>query len=180
MTELTDLQALAVAEASRKLFESVTKTRTPGNLREQEDDRLHEDWERDGTDRRRIYIGGRLVGTLSARIKAADVHDEAVITDYDAAIDWLAADSDGRNIFMSWLCSPSSKSLTDRVLRYMKAEGVKPDGFEMRPVPEPARWDGTVLTGCKPKDVAQALGDALPQAMASVAALPDREEIDNG
>ena len=164
--ELTDLQRLAVADAMGKAIKTMTNPRGGAHgaptLRTEADDALRRDYEEDGTDRRRISIGGVDVGTLSARVSKPERGTRVVVEDKVALMDWLG--EDGSDVFDE---VTRTDEFTDLVLKVAQGLGVLPDGCRVEDYERPARWLGTTLR-VDPAKVGQALGPWLPEAVAGL------------
>lgn len=161
--ELTGIQTLAVAEAMGKAIRDATNPRGGAhgapNLRTEQDDALRYEYEENGTDRRRIIIGGVEVGTLSARISKAESGTRVVVRDADALVRWLR-ESDGGLDALARLVAIARED----VIKAATADGELPDGCAVEDYQKPAQWLGTVLR-VKPEKVGEALGAELPSAV---------------
>ena len=165
MTELSDIQRLAVAEAMGKAIKGVTNPRGGAHgaptLRTECDDALRADFEQDGTDRRRIVINGQEVGTLSARLSKPESGTRVVLDkDYDL-VDWLRHSDGGFDALLRIVRDPKTR---DAVVAAATADGELPDGCRVESYDKPAAWLGTALR-VDPKKVGAALGAELPSAV---------------
>ena len=171
--ELTDIQKLAVFQAAMKVIGAETKTGVHENLRGRVDDELVREFGENGTDRRRITIGGKSVGTLTITMTEPKEVREVAIENYRELIKWLTETDDGIDLLWTFICSREVTSLLKCIEDVLVVDGIIPDGCVVRTHKEPPRVKGTVLRGCKPQDIADALGDALPEVMTEVLALPE-------
>lgn len=174
--QLTDLQRLAVFQAAMKVISTETKTGVPYNLRGRVDAELVRDFNENETDRRRITIGGRDVGTLTITMTEPKEVREVGIENYREFIKWLTETEDGVDLLWTFICSREVTPLLKCIEDVLVVDGIVPDGCVVRTHNEPARVKGTVLRGCKPIAIASALGDALPDVMADILILPDKGE----
>ena len=165
MTELSDIQRLAVAEAMGKAIKDVTNPRGGAHgaptLRTECDDALRADFEQDGTDRRRIVINGQEVGTLSARLSKPESGTRVVMQDEGALLHWLRTTDGGRDALGRLL---ADYRLRDAIIDACTADGELPDGCRVEDYERPAQWLGTTLR-VDQKKVGTALGAELPSAV---------------
>lgn len=165
MTELTDIQRLAVAEAMGKAIKDMTNPRGGAHgaptLRTECDDALRADFEASGTDRRRIVINGTEVGTLSARLSKPESGTRVVVDDEKALVRWLMAGDGGEDAIWRLMHDPKTR---DAVIAAATADGELPDGCRVESYEKPAAWLGTALR-VDPKKVGAALGAELPSAV---------------
>lgn len=163
--ELSDLQMLAVAEAMGKAIRDVTNPRGGAHgaptLRTECDDALRDDFEADGTDRRRIVINGQEVGTLSARLSKPESGTRVVMDDGGALLYWLRNSDGGRDTLGRLLADHKTR---EAVIAAATADGELPDGCHVEAYERPAGWLGTTLRVSVPK-VGAALGAELPSAV---------------
>lgn len=171
--ELTDIQKLAVFQAAMKVIGAETKTGVHDNLRGRVDDELVREFGENGTDRRRITIGGKSVGTLTITMTEPKEVREVGIENYKEFVKWLTETDDGIDLLWTFVCSREVTSLLKCIEDVLLVDGIIPDGCVVRSHNEPSRVKGTVLRGCKSQDIADALGDALPEVMTAVLALPE-------
>ncbi len=171
--ELTDIQKLAVFQAAMKVIGAEVKTGDPSNLRGRVDNELVSEFGENGTDRRRITIGGKNVGTLTVTMTEPKEVREVGIENYKEFIKWLTETEDGTDLLWTFVCSREVTPLLRCIEDVLVVDGIVPDGCVVRTHNEPARVKGTVLRGCKPRDIADALGDSLPDVIASAIALPE-------
>lgn len=161
--ELNSLQTLAVAEAMKKALDGATNPRGGAhgapNLRTEQDDALLMAYEQDGTDRRRIIIGGVEVGTLSARISKAESGTRVAVRDAAALVRWLRESDDGLDALARLVAVAS-----DDVIKAATADGVLPYGCAVEDYQKPAQWLGTTIR-VKQEKVGEALGAELPSAV---------------
>lgn len=166
MDEMTDLQRLAVAEAMAKKIREVTNPRGGAHgaptLRTEADEALRADYERDGTDRRRIQINGHDVGTLSARVSRPERGTRVAVRDARALVGWLRA-SDGGLDALARLVAASPEA----VVSAATADGELPDGCAVEDYETPAEWRGTTLR-VDPAKVGAALAGELPSVVAGL------------
>ena len=171
--ELTDIQKLAVFQSAMKVIGAETKTGVHDNLRGRVDDELVREFGENGTDRRRITIGGKSVGTLTITMTEQKEIREVGIENYREFVKWLTGTDDGTDLLWTFICSREVTPLLNCIEDVLVVDGIIPDGCVVRTHNEPSRVKGTVLRGCKPQDIADALGDALPEVMTKVLALPE-------
>lgn len=149
-----ELGQLAVAQALYHELGRMVRTGDPDNLRGRADALLE-----DGVvDRVKLKVNGKGVGTLSARWAHARTYLR--VEDRERFADWCTGD--GIAYTRQWIVEGMRGSLADYCTSVLVTDGEIPDGCEV--VEEPERMDGTVIRGCKPDDVAEALGLNLPQA----------------
>ena len=165
MTELSDIQRLAVAEAMGKAIKDMTNPRGGAHgaptLRTECDDALRADFEASGTDRRRISINGTEVGTLSARLSKPESGTRVVVGDERAFVRWIMAGDGGEDAIWRLIHDPKTR---DAVIAAATADGELPDGCRVESYERPAAWLGTTLRVSVPK-VGTALGAELPSAV---------------
>lgn len=166
--ELTNIQRLAVAEAFSKAVKDATNQRGGAHgeptLRTEADDALREDFERDGTDRRRIVINGVEVGTLSARLSKPESGTRVSMSDTGAFVRWLRESDGGYDAL--WRLVTASKT-HQAVLDAATQDGELPDGCRVEDYDKPAQWLGTTLRVSVPK-VGEAMGAELPAAVSGL------------
>ena len=165
MTDLTDIQRLAVAEAMGKAIKDMTNPRGGAHgaptLRTECDDALRADFEASGTDRRRISINGQEVGTLSARLSKPESGTRVVVGDEKAFVRWLMAGDGGEDAIWRLIHDPKTR---DAIIAAATADGELPDGCRVEDYERPAQWLGTTLR-VDVKKVGTALGAELPSAV---------------
>ena len=165
MTELSDIQRLAVAEAMGKAIKDVTNPRGGAHgaptLRTECDDALRRMYEEEGVDRKRIVINGTEVGTLSARLSKPESGTRVVVDDESTFVRWLMAGDGGEDAI--WRLIHDYKT-RDAVIAAATADGELPDGCRVESYEKPAQWLGTTLRVSVPK-VGAALGGELPSAV---------------
>lgn len=171
--QLTDRQALAVLQGAAKVINEEIKTGVPDNLRGRVDAELRAGFEASGTDRLRIAINGKAIATLTVTMSEPREVREVAIENYREFIKWLTETDDGIDLLWTFICSREVTSLLKCIEDVLLVDGIIPDGCVVRTHNEPARVKGTVLRGCKPRDIADALGDSLPDVIASAIALPE-------
>lgn len=148
------LAQLAAAQALYHELGRMVRTGDPGNLRGRADALLA-----DGvTDRIKLSINGRSVGTLSARWSKPRRYLRCY--DWEEYADWCAGD--GLPYVHQYVADGMRGSLLDYCMTAIVTDGEVPAGCEL--VDEPEHLDGTVIRGCKLEDVADALGHDLIQA----------------
>lgn len=173
--QLTDAQTLAVFQGAAKVINDEIKTGRPDNLRGRVDAELLAHYEESGTDRIRIAINGKAIATLTVTMTEEREIREVAIENYREFIKWLTETEDGIDLLWTFICSREVTPLLKCIEDVLLVDGIIPDGCVVRTHNEPARVKGTVLRGCKPKDIAEALGDSLPEVMTAVLALPEEE-----
>lgn len=158
---MKDTEALAIAQAMYGALGAMVKTKTAGNLRGQVDARIIEDFNDDGIKSRDLRVNGTKVGSIAVTASKPSTKVCVQIEDYDALMAWL----DGKPALVSSIIAAGMKHLE----RYVTDTGEVPDGCSATTVEDAGgRVTGTRITGCKPEDVAEALGDALPQAISGL------------
>ena len=166
--ELTDIQRLAVAEAMKKALEDATSPRGGKHgeptMRTEADDAMREDFERDGTDRRRISIGGVQVGTLSARVSKPERGTRVVMQYATDLVEWLRTSDGGADALFRLVTDAKTR---ESVIAAATADGELPDGCRVIDYERPARWMGTTLR-VDTRKVGEALGAGLPEAVAGL------------
>ena len=165
MTELTDIQRLAVAEAMGKAIKDMTNPRGGAHgaptLRTECDDALRQMYDAEGVDRKRIVINGQEVGTLSARVSKPESGTRVVVGDEMAFVRWIMAGDGGEDAIWRLIHDPKTR---DAVIAAATADGELPDGCRVESYERPAQWLGTALR-VDPKKVGAALGAELPFAV---------------
>lgn len=165
MTELTDIQRLAVAEAMGKAIKDMTNPRGGAHgaptLRTECDDALRRMYEEEGVDRKRIVINGQEVGTLSARLSKPESGTRVAMTDTGLFVRWLRESDGGYDAI--WRLVTASKT-HQAVLDAATADGELPDGCRVESYEKPASWLGTALR-VDVRKVGAALGAELPSAV---------------
>lgn len=166
--ELTTVQRLAVAEAFSKAVKDATNPRGGSHgaptLRTEADDALREDFERDGTDRRRIVINGIEVGTLSARVSKPEHGVRVVVDSISEFVSWLRHSDCGHSALVYLATDPKMRqALVDAAV----SDGELPDGCRVEDYDKPAQWLGTTLRVSVPK-VGEAMGAELPAAVSGL------------
>ena len=176
MTELTDIQRLAVAEAMGKAIKNMINPRGGAHgaptLRTECDDALRADFEASGTDRRRIVINGTEVGTLSARLSRPESGTRVVMDDTALFVSWLRESDGGYDAL--WRLVTASKT-NHAVIAAATADGELPDGCRVEDYERPAQWLGTTLRVSVPK-VGASLGGELPSAVIGLLGGADGQE----
>ena len=165
MTELSDIQRLAVAEAMGKAIKDMTNPRGGAHgaptLRTECDDVLRQMYETEGVDRKRIVINGQEVGTLSARLSKPESGTRVSMSDTGEFVRWLRESDGGFDAL--WRLVTSSKT-NQAVIDAATADGELPDGCRVESYDKPQAWLGTTLRVSVPK-VGAALGGELPSAV---------------
>ena len=168
MTELTDIQRLAVAEAMGKAIKDVTNPRGGAHgaptLRTECDDALRQMYEAEGVDRKRIVINGQEVGTLSARVSKPKSGTRVVMDNDSDFVDWLRHSDGGFDALLRLVHDGKTR---DAIISAATADGELPDGCRVESYDKPAAWLGTALR-VDTKKVGAALGAELPSAVAGL------------
>ena len=159
---MTDSEKLAIAQALFKAVGAIVSTKDPDSLRSQQDRELMRLYETIGVDRMALKVGDTEVGKLSLRRKKASHKAEVIVNDEAAMWAWLYNDAD--ETLLSEIVPHIVKSLD----HYVERTGDVPAGCTIRRIDTEAGIAGTTITGCKPEDVAAALGTALPEAVAGL------------
>lgn len=177
--KFNDLQRLAIAIAAEKVLQTVTSSHDSESLRAKADNEMHELWERDGVTQRKVKLNGHTVGTYSVRTKPAETVREVVVTSGRDFVKWLIESEDGHDLLYTFALSPAGQKLMmECVTDTMLVDGIIPDGCTLVTTDLPERWAGTVLRGCRPSDVALALGSGLQDALIDVLELPEPEDFE--
>ena len=165
MTELSDIQRLAVAEAMGKAIRDMTNPRGGAHcattLRTECDAALREMYEAEGVDRKRIVINGVEVGTLSARLSKPESGTRVSMSDTGEFVRWLRESDGGYDAL--WRLVTASKT-HQAVMDAATADGELPDGCRVESYDKPQAWLGTTLR-VDVKKVGAALGAELPSAV---------------
>jgi hypothetical protein len=156
---MTDLEKLAIAQALYKAVGKIVSTKDPDSLRSAQDMELMRLYETIGVDRVALKLGDTEVGKLSLRRKKATHKAEVVVEDTAAMWAWLHNEAD--ETLLADIVPTIAKALD----RYVERTGDVPDGCSVRHIDTPEGIAGTTITGCKPEDVAAALGSELPAAV---------------
>ena len=168
MTELTDIQRLAVAEAMGKAIKDMTNPRGGAHgaptLRTECDDALRQMYEAEGVDRKRIVINGQEVGTLSARVSKPESGTRVVMDNDSDFVDWLRHSDGGFDALLRLVHDGKTR---DAIISAATADGELPDGCRVESYDKPAAWLGTALR-VDTKKVGAALGAELPSAVAGL------------
>lgn len=165
-----DVGRLAFAQAVYKAVASEVGTRQEGNLRDRVNRRFLRLHEETGGTSFDIRLGGRKVGTFSfRRTKGTPAHKEArfVVSDRDALDDAFEASDD----FERWLSRRIGAHLGELAVEYAEETGEMLPGVTAEVVEVPATPDGIQPSGSlrvDPAKVAEAMGDALPAAVAGL------------
>lgn len=158
---MRDTEALAIAQGLYKALKSMTDTGDESNLRGQVDARIIEDFNDDGIKSRDLRVNGTKVGSIAVTASRPSTKVCVQVEDYDALMSWL----DGKPALVSSIIAAGMKHIE----KYVTETGEVPDGCSATTVEDKGgRVTGTRITGCKPEDVADALGDALPQAISGL------------
>ncbi len=172
--ELNELQRLAIATAAEKVLQTVTSSRDTESLRAKVDSDMRALWEKDGVTQRKVKLNGVTVGTYSVRTKPAETIREVVVTSGHDFVTWLYATEDGHDLLFTFALSPAGQKLMmECVADTLLVDGILPDGCKVVTTDLPERWGGTTLRGCRPSDVALALGNGLQEALVDVLELPE-------
>lgn len=158
---MKDTEALAIAQAMYGALGAMVKTKDASNLRGQVDARIIEDFNDDGIKSRDLRVNGTKVGSIAVTASKPSTKVCVQVEDYDALMSWL----DGKPALVSSIIAAGMKHIE----KYVTETGEVPDGCSATTVEDKGgRVTGTRITGCKPEDVANALGDALPQAISGL------------
>lgn len=148
------LERLAVAQALYKELAKVVSTKDPRSIRAQLDEELKADYERDGTDRKRILINGTEVGSLSAKIAKPSKETRFEVTDWEALENWNFSTDDALAYVV--------RHVVDFAKWHFEQTGEMPDGCELVEMTHPGgQWMGTTLRGCDIEKVGEAAGVRL-------------------
>lgn len=157
------MERLAVAQAAYKALGRIVSAKDPGSLRSRMSGALLEDFGRDGTDRRRVMLNGVKVGMLSVRVPEPRERTVAEVTDEAQLLDWGADD------MRDYL---RSRGLVEDFALWEREQGYGPasiPGVTYKTIAERGQAT-TILNGCRPEDVAAALGEGLPEAISGLLA----------
>lgn len=157
---MTELERLAVAQAAYKRLGEIVSTKDADSLRGRADAELLADFAANGTDRRRLMLNGAEVGKLSVAVSPAKTIQRLYVEDVKAFAEWLA---DGGIACFEAFMAKHGEKLLQYAADSMVVDGVVPDGCTAYEEKQPQALQ-TKITGCKPEDVAQALGEGLPPA----------------
>lgn len=158
---MRDTEALAIAQAMYGALGAMVKTKVADNLRGQVDARIIEDFNDDGIKSRDLRVNGTKVGSIAVTASKPSTKICVHVEDYDELMAWLGE----KPALVSSIIAAGMKHLES----YVTETGEVPDGCSATTVEDKGgRVIGTRLTGCKPEDVANALGDALPQAISGL------------
>ncbi len=158
---MRDTEALAIAQAMYGALGAMVKTKDADNLRGQVDARIIEDFNDEGIKSRDLRVNGTKVGSIAVTASKPSTKICVQVEDYDALMAWL----DGKPALVSSIIAAGMKHIE----KYATETGEVPDGCSATTVEDAGgRVTGTRITGCKPEDVAEALGDALPQAISGL------------
>lgn len=161
---MNDLERLALEQAIIKVVGEDVSTKNPDSLRSRVDDALRDEFAKDGTDRRRLMLNGKGVGTLSARLTKEQPAGVRLVVDDRAALEHWALQNG---------CAREVVEIDDDALDACVADGVVPDGCHYEQVPaQPAQWNGTTLR-VDPRKVAEAMGPSLAPAVAGILMAPN-------
>ncbi len=153
------LERLAVAQALYKELAKVVSTKDPRSVRSSIDAELKADYERDGTDRKRIVINGVEVGTLSAKIAKPSKERRFEVTDWEAFEKWIFTDDVE---LVKWFCNYVGAHPREFAKWYFEQTGEIPDGCDLVEMTHPGgQWMGTTLRGCDIEKVGEAAGVRL-------------------
>ena len=158
---MRDTEALAIAQAMYGALGAMVKTKDADNLRGQVDARIIEDFNDEGIKSRDLRVNGTKVGSIAVTASKPSTKICVQVEDYNALMAWL----DGKPALVSSIIAAGMKHIE----KYVTETGEVPDGCSATTVEDAGgRVTGTRITGCKPEDVAEALGDALPQAISGL------------
>lgn len=161
---MTNEERFALLVALGKAIDEELDRANPDGARGIADAALLDAFQRDHTDRRRFYVNGTLVGSLSVRMTQASCEQVAYVEDFDAFWSWFA--ENGRDIMREFFATSGNRT---RFMRYVAdhilTTGEVPDGVSTQLEERPASVS-TQTSGFKPEVVAAAFGAALPQAIA--------------
>lgn len=177
MTELTDLQKVAFAQAIVDALEDRlcgTGRDHPDSLRAKVDEDLRELYDAQGVDRQRVMFGGEQVAVLSATISKPREVLELSIEDTSALVDWLQGTQEGRGVIYALLNDTRARATLIKALqKHFDLQGELPDGCKVQLRQYPAEWKHTRM---KPD------GDAMARVVGSLTGavrmleLPDGDE----
>lgn len=154
-----DGERLALAQALYKAVGAIVSTKDANSLRSAQDMALMDMYEDTGVDRIALKINDIEVGKLSLRRKKATEKAEVVVDDEVALWGWLYRDAD--ETLLREIIPHIAKALD----AYVERTGDVPDGCTVRHIKTPEGIAGTTITGCKPENVAEALGAELTEAV---------------
>lgn len=169
---MTDLEKLAVAQAAYKALGALVSTKDADSLRGKADAQLIAQFRDDGTDRKRLMVGGKEVGKLSLAVTPPKTKVQLYLDDAEALAAWLSGD--GKPYLRTFLATKDGAKLLEHIADALVADGVVPDGCEAAEVAIPQSLS-TKITGCRPQDVADALGGALPETFVGLLMEGDAE-----
>ena len=156
---MNDIETLAVAQAAYKALGAIVSTKDPDSLRGKVDAQLLEQYREQGVDRYRLKVADTEVGKLSVKVSAKKAKLQLYLEDAHGLTGWLAANPQWLEGFLK---TKDGEKLLDYLAATTVTDGEVPDGVEAQWVETP-ETASTAITGCKPEDVAAALGEALPE-----------------
>lgn len=158
------MERLALEQAIMKVVGDDVSTKNPDSLRSRVDKALLDEFKENGTDRRRIVLNGKSVGTLSARLTGERPEGVRLAVDDQTAFEHWALQNG---------CAREVVEVDYGAVYACVDDGVVPDGCHYERVPaQPPTWNGTTLR-VDPRKVAEAMGPSLTSAVAGIIAAPD-------
>ena len=123
-------QIVAAAEIVKVLTERYCGTgpKYPDSLRNKLDQELLDAYAEDGTDRKRIEVGGDNVATYSVVAGKPREVKQFVVDDYDAFLAWLQGTDEGNEVLRVLLCGTGYKQLMQATWAVFESVGCVPDG----------------------------------------------------
>lgn len=156
---MNNLEKLAVAQAAYKAIGAIVSTKDADSLRGQMDAQLVAQFHEDGTDRKRLMLNGQEVGKLSLAVSPAKTKVQLYLEDARELTLWLG---ENPRYIERFIATKDGQKLLDFLADALVVEGEVPRGCEVHEIEVPESLS-TKITGCKPEDVAAALGDKLPE-----------------
>ena len=157
-------QRLAVATAIKKASDKALDAREPGSIRQVADSYIKGKLPDGGNVH--VRLNGRKIGTYSVVAKEVDDGIDVYMSDAEAFGDWVRDEDAAGNAAIEWVLADNRRR--DAFARHLvELTGVIPEGVEAYPqVPHVEL--STRLTHVNVDEVAKAIGDELPQAVAGL------------
>ena len=158
---MTDMERLAIAQGVFNAVGEMVSTKDPNNLRGRVNDKIIKAYLSTGARSFDLRLNGHKVGSFSVTVAKAKRETKLKVIDRDAFEAWALSEGFAHEETVTRVVMDEDAVLSDALLN-----GEVPDGCEPVTKDEPEHVSGTSIRGCKPEDVASALGTQLPQAVA--------------
>lgn len=160
ITEASDQERLCIAQALYSYLAAEVSTKDPHNLRGRVNDAFHGMYQVCGAKSFDLMLNGKKVGTYSLSVTKPVHVTRLEVTDRPAFERWALENGYAREERRIVIDDE------DVVLASLVTDGVVPDGCEWREIDEPehVKPSGTIR-GCKPEQIAEALGSGLTGAV---------------